>query len=325
MRYAYRFFGECFSINRLLVGFGPIRSSKLTSITVSMSLTATEGFEDCACAPLCHGSGSGLANSSAMALEQLEGGRFIRVRYGDGTTFVLNRPGSEIRASWTPPSRPEDVETYLFGQIAGLLLYQRGSTCLHASAVAHRDKALVFAGTAEAGKSTLAATFAHAGHRVLTDDILVIDRARRGFVARPGIPRVGLWPESVSHLWGHANSLPRQVPNWDKRYLNLFAENLFQDTPLTVGAIYVLADRLPGGSASIEPFTGASSLRVLIANKYVTRISNRHQDKRDFLLLSELAGSVPIRRVMRSDRLSDVYQTREAILADFESLERASA
>jgi len=319
--YAYRFFGECFSINRPLVGFGPVCASRSASVRVSMTSTATQSFENYAYLPLYLSSEAGLADSSAMAIEQLDGGEFIRVRYGDGTTFVLNRGGSELIASWTPPSTPEDVETYLFGQIAGLLLYRRGSTCLHASAIAYCGRALIFLGMAEAGKSTLAAAFARAGHRVLTDDLLVIDKARYGFTTRPGIPRIGLWPESTTYLWGDADALPRQVSTWDKRYLDLVKANLYQEVPLTVGAVYVLAERAPIGSARIAPVTGANSLRALVANKYVTRVSNREQDKRDFLLLSELADSVPVRCVTRSDSMSDLENTCEAIVGDFASLQ----
>jgi hypothetical protein len=258
-------------------------------------------------------------------IEDLDAGDWIRIRYEDGPTFVLNKDRSEIRTSWAPPTTRDDVETYLFGPIFGLLLYLRGLTCLHASAIACRGKALVFVGAAEAGKSTLAAAFARQGHRILTDDILVVDESGRSIVAKPGIPRIGLWPPSVESLWGDADALPRQTPTWDKRYLDLEGQGLFQDSPLPVGAVYVLADRQLDAALHIEALAGTEAMLALIANKYVTRYSEREQDRRDFVLLSELAASVPIRRITRRDALTDLHATCEAILADYDALALAPA
>jgi hypothetical protein len=114
---------------------------------------------------------------------------WLRMRYSDGTEFVLDRTGSEVHLFWVPPSTPEDVLTYLLGPVLGLLLYLRGLTCLHASAIACDGAALVFVGPAEAGKSTLAAAYARQGYRVLTDDVLVLVRNEHSIVAIPGVPR----------------------------------------------------------------------------------------------------------------------------------------
>jgi hypothetical protein len=260
-----------------------------------------------------------------VVIERALNGANFTVRYGDGTTFVLNREGSDVGVSWTTPLTAGDVATYLFGPVFGLLLYLRGLTCLHASAIAHNGKALVFVGAAEAGKSTLAAAYARLGYRVLTDDILVLVQETHSTIAQPGIPRVGLWPESVDRLWGNANALPRQTPTWEKRYLDLSVHGFFQDSPLPVGAVYVLADREAKTALRFESLAGTDAVLALIANKYVTRISEREQEKRDFILLSELATSVPVRRIARSDDLADLYATCDAILADYDALALARA
>ena len=242
------------------------------------------------------------------------------MRYSDGTEFVLDRAGSEVHSSWIPPSTPEDVATYFLGPVLGLVLYLRGVTCLHASAIAREGVALVFVGPAEAGKSTLAAAYARRCYRVLTDDILVLVRNEHSIVAIPGVPRIGLWPQSVKQLWGSGDALPKQVATWEKRYFDLDGHGLFQDAPLPVGAVYLLAERKPNVAPRIGPLMGTDALLALIANKYVTRYSERDQDRRDFVLISELAESVPIRHLTCSDTLSDLNATCEAILADYEAL-----
>jgi hypothetical protein len=319
----YRFFGLDFRVDQLLPGFSPAQTSphnkwSRVSVTLGESVPVLMGVTAW---HLRHRSPSvGADNRPDVVIEESSDGEWLRVRYDDGTTFLLNHAGLEVHATWTPPSTLEDVCTYLLGPVAGLLLYLRGLTCLHASAIAHGGRALVFVGAAEAGKSTLAAAFARRGHKVLSDDVLAIERNEATIVARPGLPRVGLWPPSVKQLWGHADALPLQVPTWDKRYLDLGQSGLFQDSMLPVGAVYVLADRKPGASHRIEPLVGTNGILALIANKYVTRISERNQDRRDFILLSALAASVPMRRITRDDALTELNSTCEAILSDYASL-----
>jgi hypothetical protein len=92
-----------------------------------------------------------------------------------------------------------------------------------------------------------------------------------------------------------------------------------------VGAVYALADREQDATFAIESLAGTEAALALIANKYVTRISEREQDRRDFVLLSELVASVPIRRITRRDALTDLHATCEAILADYDALALAPA
>ena len=86
--------------------------------------------------------------------------------------------------------------------------------------------------------------------------------------------------------------------------------------PLSAGP----PDREPKAAPHIGENVGTKAVLPLIANKYVTRYSKREQDRRDFVLLSELAASVPVRRITRSDALTDLNATCEAILTDFASI-----
>ena len=315
---------SCFGLEFALAGASPAEglrgSGSAASVQVALSTAATRGFEERNWRLIFRSPELGPAGAPSVIIEDLPGHPWIRVRYDDGTTFVLDRDGSAVRASWAVDATLEDAETYLVGPVFGLLLYLRGLTCLHASAIARHGEALIFVGAAEAGKSTLAAAFAKKDHPVLSDDILVLERADSVFLARPGIPRIGLWPESVEHLWGDRDALPRQVATWDKRYLDLDRVNLFQATPLPVGAVYILGERAPGVTPRIECLRGTEAALALIANKYVTRVAERELDKRDFELLSALAASVPIRRITRSNALFELDATRDAILVDHDSL-----
>jgi len=63
------------------------------------------------------------------------------------------------------------IEERLWGIPAALCLAERGDVPVHAAAVDVGGRALVFCGPSHFGKTTLAAAFLHAGHRVLSEDL----------------------------------------------------------------------------------------------------------------------------------------------------------
>jgi hypothetical protein len=255
-----------------------------------------------------------------LQIHGLDGGNIFRLTFGDGTTFVLDRRGTWVKGSWTEDSTLADTLIYFLGPVAGALLYLRGITCLHASAIVVRGKALVFVGASEAGKSTTAGAFAKLGFSVITDDIAALSERDGVFLVQPGAPRILLWPPSVEAIWGSADALPLVVPNWEKRYLDLCATGLFQETPVPLGAVYVLEERAARGGIGISPLSGAGALMQLIANRYFTRFSEPHLEAREFADFSRLQHRVPLRRVARPDDRSSIGSVCEAILRDFDRL-----
>ncbi len=81
---------------------------------------------------------------------------YYRIAYPDGTKVVLDRGGETIWAEAPDSATLEDTATYLLGPALGFALRLRGTTCLHASAVAIDSAAVAFVGSAGAGKSSLA-------------------------------------------------------------------------------------------------------------------------------------------------------------------------
>ena len=85
-------------------------------------------------------------------------------------------------SSWIPrePSvtigSPDDAltltaEVRMFGVPSSLITLERGDLSMHAAAVEVGGGAVVLAGPSRYGKTTLAAAFAAAGHRVLAEDM----------------------------------------------------------------------------------------------------------------------------------------------------------
>lgn len=131
---------------------------------------------------------------------QTGNGSHFRLRYSDGTEFLVNRSGTKIWAVWPATLSLEDTATYLLGPVMGFVLLLRGAFSLHASAVVVEGQAVALLGAAGAGKSTAAAAFARLGYPVLTEDVTALaDRGDR-FLAQPGYPLIRLWPEAVNIL-----------------------------------------------------------------------------------------------------------------------------
>ena len=252
----------------------------------------------------------------------LDGGEYFGFFYSDGARFAIERKGREIWADWPENYTLEDACTYLMGPVIAFVLRLRGITCLHASAIAVDDRAIVLFGLAGAGKSTTAAAFALSGFSVLSDDVAVLADQGERFLVQPGYPRVNLWPDSVRTLFGSGDALPRITPTWDKRYLPLDrAGRRFQSEPLPMGAIYILGEREAELTVPvIEDLAGHEAFTTLVANTYVNYLLDSDMRAREFDVLGRVLAGVPIRRVRPTADPSQIFVLCETIAADARQL-----
>jgi len=255
----------------------------------------------------------------------LNEGRYFRMVYSDGTAFVVDRSGKTVWASWPDTLTLEDTATYLLGPVFGFLLRLRGVTCLHASAIAVGDQAIVLLGPAGAGKSTTAGAFAKLGCPVLSEDVVALDDQGDRFLAQPGYPIIRLWSESVDALYGAPDALPLLTPNWDKRYLDLIGKGYpFQQRPLPVAAIYILDERRDDPAAPlIEVVAPQAGLVTLVANAYTNYLLAHEMRAREFDLLGRLVKTVPLRRITPHSDIKRLPDLCQMILDDFDSLNQA--
>jgi hypothetical protein len=257
-----------------------------------------------------------------LKIWQLAGGEYFRLRYADGTEFVFERQGTQIWATWPDQLTLEDTATYLLGPVLGFVLRLRNSVCLHASAIAFGDQTIAIVGDAGAGKSTTAAAFAQLGYAVLSDDIVPLFYQGQHFLAQPGYPRVRLWPESVSTLYGSPDALPRLTPTWDKRYLDLNGTRFrFQEEPLPLAAVYILGKRRHDPLAPfVEALPPHPGMMALVANTYGNYLLDKAMRAQEFAELSRIVDHVPIRRVTPHCDPAEISKLCQTILADFGKL-----
>jgi hypothetical protein len=227
-----------------------------------------------------------------LTIHRRPGGGFA-LCYADGTEVRVNAAGTRLACTWSEPLTLDDAATYLLGAACGFVLRLRGVTCLHASAIAIGDGAILVCGPGGTGKSTTAAALAARGHPVLTDDIAALDPGPAGVTVRPGYPHVRLWPDAVRALYGPSAELPRLTPTWDKRRLDLSAGG-FHPRPLPVRAVYVLAGREDADAPRLEPIPPGEAVLSLISNTYMGYLPDLAASGRDLALYGRLVRQVPV-------------------------------
>jgi hypothetical protein len=253
-------------------------------------------------------------------------GEFLRIAYSDGTQFWLDRKRERLWSVWPEKLSLEDTASYLLGPILGLLLRLRGITCLHASAVAFNERSVAFVGAAGAGKSTTAAAFARDGYGVLSDDIVALVEQEGAFHVMPAYPHLALWPDSVKMLYGSSEALPRFIPDWDKRRLDLGNQGTrFESRPLPLGAIYILGERRSDPAPYLERVRPKSALLSLVAETYANKILDREMRANEFAVLGRLVTAIPIRQVHPHENANRLKELCNVIREDLATLNSPTA
>lgn len=192
----------------------------------------------------------------------------------DGQQFLLKIPNVArfrvadncITVDALPDVPAGDVNLYLLGTAIGMLLHQRGSLPLHASAIEVQGRAVAFAGVSGEGKSTLAAHLHRRGYRVFSDDIAVITfDGQRPFV-QPGFQKVKLWQDALTHLPHDPAELVQDLSRFNKYHLAL--EHVAPCVPAPLAEIYLLAENRVDDAVTFTPMASVPAIFALGENAY---------------------------------------------------------
>lgn len=183
------------------------------------------------------------------------------------------------------------------------MLRLRGTLSLHASAVAVDGEAIVIAGNPGAGKSTTAAAFAKRGAVVITEDVApVIWIDDRPCIA-PGYPRIRLWDDSATTLFGE---LPPLTPTWPKRFLDVTEQ--FAERAYPIAKIVILEER--AAHAAQRRLSGHEAAIALLRNASMTDALEDSMRERELSQVTRLAGDVP---VIAANAPDDLRRTGELL------------
>ncbi len=143
---------------------------------------------------LIHSSPEKFEDLPDIQLWRLDGGKYFRLAFANGTEFCFDRQGERIFVCHFGEFDLEDVSIPLRGVVMGVVMQLRGLSCLHASAFEMHGRAVALCGPSTSGKSTTAAALAKRGHAILTEDVLPLLCREGAFLAQPSFPVLTLWP-----------------------------------------------------------------------------------------------------------------------------------
>jgi hypothetical protein len=208
-----------------------------------------------------------------------------------------------------PATRYDDraMRLAIVGPLLGVILGQRGAFVLHASTVAIDERAVAFFGPSGRGKSTLSAAFVKRGHRLIADDMTVIDPFRDVPVVQPGFPRVKLWPDSAAALDHDTENLPLIHPERTKRSLQLFDQ--FDPAAIPLARCYLLDE---GATDAISELSPSETILSLVRCTYQSQwLRDTGSSGSNLLQCGALARSGVVRRLQRRksfEALEDVMR-----------------
>jgi hypothetical protein len=243
----------------------------------------------------------------------------LYLRWADLFEFLVAGDGREIVARPLARGSREAFHTFLLGQALSFALIKQGFEPLHATTVAVDGKAVALLGDNGYGKSTLAAAFLQAGHRLVTDDLLNLTENGGGFRAHPGPPRIKLFSEIAERYLAPSDAGTPMLPLSRKLVFPLTHAHVSR-VSVPLKALYLLAP--PNGvhakPVNIRTLSRRRAFLKIVRSTFNTVIVGAHRMERQFALATRLAETVPVKVISYSRVLDRLPAVRDAILADLE-------
>jgi hypothetical protein len=228
--------------------------------------------------------------------------------------FMVSPDGRSVAFEQLERSTAESFQTYLLGHTLSYALVKQGFEPLHASTVVIDGAAIAFLGSSGQGKSTLAAAFLHAGHQILTDDLLLIREVDGIYCGFSGPPRLKLFPEVARwFLPMQASSTPMN-PETEKLIVALEPPQMHL-SPAPIKGFFVLDEwEQDSVGMRLSALSGTESVLQLLRSSFNTRLVTPERLRRQFVAAREWAARIAVRRIVYPRKLADIDQVREIII-----------
>ncbi|MCE9683107.1 hypothetical protein [Halomonas alkalisoli] len=246
-------------------------------------------------------------------------------------------PGN-IRCELHDPALEFMVEICLLGHVMAYYLELSGLAALHAGAVVHGEKAVLFAADRTGGKSTMVASMVEGGFPLLADDISALTAHDGTVYCRHGFPQMKLTPEQTARFVGEFGDFPLVHPSFAKLSVPASRVGEVVSATLPVACIYLLKRCLPGKQAGgadrvrIEPVAAGEAMIQLVRHAFLVHLLDAHADCRllgqarssaesglhasRFHLLARIAQSVSVKRLCYPSGYEHLPAVHRAIEAD---------
>jgi hypothetical protein len=164
------------------------------------------------------------------------------LRFPDLADFEVSAVADDLVCFPAPGASEAAVEHLYLSQVRPLILSKRGKLVFHASCVEVAEGAIAFVAASCRGKSTLAASFASCGFRLLTDDDLLVEATACGFAIVPSHPSLRLWEDSREALMPPGVPTAPALDYTSKARILAGEEVVFCEQPRPLRRAYFLGD-----------------------------------------------------------------------------------
>jgi hypothetical protein len=228
--------------------------------------------------------------------------------------FVIAKDLSCVRVQPLKAMDAGTMEHLVLDQLIPRILGQRGEVMLHASAVEIKDNGVVlFVGASGLGKSTWAATLHQLGHRVLSDDCVLLRSGGESITALATYPSLRLMPDSVDHFSTGVVELQPMTEYSSKRRVPLPSAN-GEQSGLSVTALFLLEAHAGESFRGIRPVSPRHAFIELARNSF--RLDANDADLAAALVpaLALVAERVPAFALRSPPGLSALREFAESVL-----------
>lgn len=202
----------------------------------------------------------------------------------DGSVITWHRPAEVLLASAVA-----DVTS----RVLALALHANGVFTLHASAVSIEGSGIAFMAPKHHGKSTLCSALVLAGGRALSDDTVPVRPGTPPHLS-PGLPRLRLWSDAASRLFGFDHDESSVLR---KHLMSQLDETQVETRTVPFRAAYVLnpVTELPDGlAASRERMDSVAAAIALVMHAKLGPVLAGAESPVILSRAADIAQSVPV-------------------------------
>jgi hypothetical protein len=242
------------------------------------------------------------------------------VRWANTLEAVVSNDGRQVACRRLGNAPAEVLHGYLLGAVLSFALIRQGIEPLHATVVAVDGVAVALMGDCGYGKSSLAAAFLRDGHRLVTDDLLILGTSAGGLVAHPGAPRLKLFPRMARRMFG-----PRvqgiRMNRYTPKLIVPLGPAQYHASPIRLAGIYVLSPPRPPNPATRptvqrRKLTQRQACIELVRNTFNMAVTDGARLSRQLALAGDVVRDIPLKRLSYLRVPSTLAVARDAILAD---------